>query len=75
MLLLTAGATFKTQRLWDGCQVILYDDEGQKVDDAVWHCFSHGHEKGLLETYILNKCAGYETAYDVFNGWMKMLNR
>lgn len=54
-------------------QIRIYrDDTFQKeLDDVVFHDFSHGNQLGLLETYRLGNCDGYETAEQVFNGWMK----
>lgn len=43
----------------------------EELDDAVFHKYSHGYEQGLLETFALGGCDGYETAEQVFNGWMK----
>ena len=62
---------------WDGFQIKLYAD-GMKtiyLDDAVIHSGSHGQKMGLLETYHLNECAGYETARQVFKGWVRMYKK
>jgi len=59
--------------LHDGYQIKFYAD-GMKtiyLDDVVIHSSSHGHEKGLLETYNLNACSGYETAEQVFKSWVR----
>ena len=72
-LLKEAGISYEVVTLWDGLQTIIYKD-GEKVDDAVLHGFSHGHEEGLLETFCLGECEGYETAEQVFKGWKEMLN-
>lgn len=60
-----------------GWQIILYADTKRriKLDDAIISKYSFGHEKGLLETYNLNECAGYETAEEVFEGWKKMRDK
>ncbi len=60
--------------LYDGFQIRLYADETHKIelDDAIIHCGSHGHQNGLLETYALSGCDGWETAEQVFEGWLKM---
>lgn len=57
-----------------GYQIILYADaeKTQKLDDVVCHDFSHGFHLGLLETYTLGKCEGYETAEQVFLGWTEI---
>ena len=43
-----------------------------EIDDAVIYSGSHGMQNGLLETYSLNSCEGWETAEQVFAGWWKM---
>lgn len=60
----------------DAYQIHLYADAEmkQELDDCIYHRFSHGYDKGLLETYKLNECRGYETADEVFKGWVKMYN-
>lgn len=61
----------------DGFQIQLFAD-GMKtiyLDDAVIHSDSHGNEKGLLETYRLNACSGYETAKQIFKGWAKIYKK
>jgi hypothetical protein len=54
-------------------QICIYQDNSyQKVlDDVVFHKYSHGYDLGLLETYGLSNCEGYETAEEVFKGWME----
>lgn len=47
--------------------------KGEVVDDAMIAPDTHGSEKGLLETYKLGNCDGYETAEQVFLGWGQML--
>ena len=46
-----------------------------ELDDVIWHCYSRGYEKGLLETYKLNTCNGFETAEEVFAGWKEMYKK
>lgn len=60
--------------LWDGYQIRMYADEEMEneLDDAIIHSGSHGHQNGLLETYALSGCEGWETAEQVFEGWLKM---
>lgn len=59
--------------LYEGMQIRVYADEEMtnELDDVICHKYSNGREKGLLETYRLNECEGYETAEEVFKGWMK----
>ena len=60
--------------LFDGWQIRIYADEEMtnEIDDCVCHSNSHGYANGLLETYSLNECNGWETANEVFEGWKKM---
>lgn len=57
-----------------GYQIRIYADKEMTVelDDAICHRYSHGYPEGLLETYRLNNCDGWETAEQVFEGWQKM---
>lgn len=57
----------------DAIQIRIYRDDTfqEELDDVVFHKFSHGYEHGLLETYALNGCDGFETAEQVFEGWME----
>lgn len=59
---------------WDGMQIRMYADLTMKIelDDAVIHSGSHGVQQGLLETYTLGDCYGWETADEIFNGWVEM---
>ena len=61
----------------DGFQIVIFTDEKMTclLDDCVLHSYSHGSEKGLLETYFLGNCNGYETAEKVFKGWQKKYNK
>lgn len=63
--------------LYDGWQIGVYADEEKtnEIDDCIIHSGSHGHTDGLLETYALGGCEGWETAEDVFNGWMEMYRK
>ena len=60
--------------LFDGRQIRIYADEEMEneLDDAIIRFGSHGHQDGLLETYVLSGCDGWETAEQVFEGWLKM---
>ena len=57
----------------DAMQIRIYRDGTfqEELDDVVFHRFSHGYAQGLLETYTLGECDGYETAEQVFKGWME----
>ena len=61
----------------DGYQIKIFENEKMiyPLDDCVLNRYSHGSEKGLLETYFLGKCQGYETAEEVFKGWQKKYNK
>ena len=54
-------------------QIRIYRDSAfqEELDDVVFHKYSHGYEQGLLETFRLNNCVGFETAEEVFDGWME----
>ena len=54
-------------------QIRIYRDGTfqEELDDVVFHKFSHGYHQGLLETYHLSECEGFETAEQVFKGWME----
>lgn len=73
-LLTEAGIPHKMEPMWGGLQIRIYADEEMtnEIDDAICHGGSNGHQKGLLETYTLNGCNGWETAEQVFEGWLKM---
>lgn len=74
-LLVELGIPFKVTELpydSDGRQIIVYNKQGERMDDAIWAYGSHGYEKGLLETFKLNDCAGYETAFEIAHGWYNM---
>ena len=60
----------------DALQIRIYSDNTftHELDDAIFHRYSHGYECGLLETYSLNDCAGFETAEQVFEGWKKIFD-
>ena len=59
--------------IWDGMQIRVYADAEMtnELDDCVYHSGSHGYHLGLLETFALNACEGFETAEQVFEGWKK----
>lgn len=73
-LLAEAGIPYIKENVFDGVQVRIYADEEktQEIDDAIIHSGSHGCETGLLETYLLNDCEGFETAEQVFEGCLGM---
>ena len=76
-LLAEAGIPHIFAPLWDGKQIRVYADSEftRELDDAVIHSGSHGVWAGLLETFCLNDCDGWETAEQVFEGWKKMYEK
>ena len=76
-LLTQAGIPHIFAPLWDGMQIRVYADSEftHELDDAVIHSGSHGVEAGLLETFCLNDCDGWETAEQVFEGWKNMYEK
>ena len=60
-----------------GFQIRVYADAEMtdELDDCIFRRFSHGYDEGLLETFNLGGCDGYETAEQVFEGWMKMYKK
>ena len=60
-----------------GYQIRIYADEDctKELDDVIWHYYSRGYKQGLLETYRLNTCNGFETAEEVFAGWKEMYKK
>ena len=71
-----AGIPHTYDDLFDGKQIRVYADEAmtKELDDCVIHSGSHGVFMGLLETFTLNDCEGFETAEEVFAGWLAMYN-
>lgn len=57
----------------DALQIRIYRDDTfqEELDDVIFHKFSHGYAQGLLETFNLSECDGFETAEQVFEGWME----
>ena len=64
-------------RLFDGFQIRIYADEEMtnEIDDCICHSGSHGYANGLLETFELGSCEGWETANQVFTGWLEMYQK
>ena len=73
-MLTKAGIPHTLAPLFDGMQIRIYADEEMtdELDDCVVHGGSYGHQEGMLETFALNGCEGWETAEQVFEGWQKM---
>lgn len=73
-MLKEAGIPYVLGPCWDGVQIRAYYDAAHafEIDDCVWHSISHGFRQGLLESYKLCDCEGYETAATIFEGWSKM---
>lgn len=69
--LVLKGIPFDFRELWGGGIIIVYDDNGNRLWDAVCHSTSIGHERGLLETMGLggdeDGIAGDLTARQVIN--------
>lgn len=57
---------------YGGKQIKVFNSDGSYLDDAVIHRYSHGTECGLLETFNLSDCEGFEEAEDIIEGWKKM---
>ena len=78
-LLVEAHIPHTYEDLFDGRQIRIYANEkmehNMELDDAIIHSGSHGHQEGLLETYSLSNCEGWETAEQVFEGWLKMYQK
>lgn len=72
-LLNTAGIPHTFAPLWDGYQIRIYADEEmtKELDDCVIHSGSYGVNSGLLESYCLGGCEGWETAEQIFKGWVE----
>ena len=75
-MLESAGIPYTFSGLYDGVQIRVYMDKVKRheFDDAILHSGSHGYNQGLLETYHLNECEGFETAEQVFAGWSAIYN-
>ena len=73
-MLTEANIPHTFMRCWDGMQIRIYADYelANELDDCIIHSGSHGYQSGLLETYRLNDCEGWETAEQVFKGWQEM---
>lgn len=76
-LLTNAGIPHTYEPLFDGRQIRIYADSEMEdeLDDAVIHFGSHGVQNGLLETFLLNGCEGWETAEQIFKGWLEMYQK
>jgi hypothetical protein len=76
-LLTEAGIPHTYEPLFDGKQIRIYADSEMQneLDDAIIHYGARGHQNGLLETYILGGCEGWETAEQIFNGWLDMYKK
>ena len=76
-LLIEAGIPYTKENIFDGMAIRIYADEAKanEIDDAIIHFGSHGSENGLLETWVLNGCKGWETAEQIFEGWLGMYEK
>lgn len=61
----------------EGYQIRVYADKEltKELDDCICHTYSHGYSEGLLETLVLSDCEGWETAEQVFEGWVEMYQK
>lgn len=53
--------------IWNRHSIIVYDDNGEYLWDAICHRGSYGYEKGLLE--IMGTIVSYD-AGDSVEGWL-----
>lgn len=76
-LLNAAGIPHTFGPLFDGYQIRVYEDEEmtKEIDDCVIHSGSHGVNSGLLESYCLGGCDGWETAEQIYVGWYKQYRK
>lgn len=76
-LLIEAGIPYIKENAYDGVQIRIFADEEKtnEIDDAIIHFGSLGSQNGLLETFILNGCQGWETAEQIFEGWLGMYEK
>ena len=77
MMLAEANIPFSFAPCYDGYQIRIYSSAllMEELDDCICHSGSHGYSEGLLETYGLSECEGWETAEQVFEGWKKMYDK
>lgn len=71
-----AGIPHSYRDLYDGKQIRVYANSSmiRELDDCIIHGGSYGNTMGLLETYSLGGCKGFETAEQVFTGWQAIYN-
>ena len=76
-MLTQAGIPHTFEDLLDGKQIRMYADLDKKIelDDAIIHFGSHGVQIGLLESFNLGGCKGWETADEIFSGWVEMYRK
>lgn len=77
VMLTQAGIPHTFENWYDGKQIRMYADPTKKIklDDAIIHSGSYGVHSGLLESYNLGDCKGWETADEIFSGWMDMYRK
>lgn len=70
--LVEKGIPFKFRKLFDGYQLVVRDDNGKSLWDAICHRGSYGHEVGRLEIMgnivspdVRDEVEGYLTAEDI----------
>lgn len=55
-------------------QIIVYDENDERLWDAICHYGSYGYEQGLIEIYgvICDDVVGYLTADDIINNYLEV---
>lgn len=76
-MLTQAGIPHTFKDLYDGKQIRMYADLDKEIelDDCIIHFGSHGVQNGLLESFNLGECTGWETADEIFSGWVEMYRK
>lgn len=73
-LLIEANIPHTLTPAWDGLQIRIYEDNDmtREIDDCIIHSGSFGYQQGLLESNRLGDCSGWETAEQIYNGWIEL---
>lgn len=76
-LLNAAGIPHTFGSRFDGMQIRIYEDEEmtKEIDDCIICSGSHGVDSGLLESYRLGGCDGWETAEQIYKGWTELYHK
>lgn len=67
-MLLADNIPFKFINIYDGYQILLYNDNGSTLADAVQHMGSYGHENDLIE--IMGGLTPTEEEESSVCGWL-----